>query len=121
MTGITYQPAATPTANGNVALSRIFRLRTRIEDPIAATKTYNPPGITRSAEVLGGANPAIVEVKECSKLKAFVRRLFVASSAEAAYLCRKRRELATCSARRSVGVRPRVGSGVNGVESEGEE
>lgn len=77
--------------------------------------------MTRSPDVFGGASPTIVEVKECSKLKAFVRRLFVASSAEAAYLCKNRRELATCSARRSVGVRPRVGSGVNGVGSEGEE
>jgi len=119
VTGIMYHPAATPTASGKVARRRIFRFRTRMEEPIAATKTYNPPGITRSAEFFGGARPATVEVKECSRLKALVRRAFVASSADAAYLCKKRRELATCAARRSVGVRPagRVGSGVNGEVS----
>lgn len=77
----------------------------------------------RSADVLGGARPATVEVKECSMLKALVRREFVASSADAAYLCRKRRDWAICAVRRSVGVRPagRVGSGVNGVVFEGVE
>jgi hypothetical protein len=70
---------------------------------------------------LGGAKDATVEVKDCSRLKALVRRELAASSAEAAYLCRKRRDWATWTVRRSVGERDvgLEGPGINGEVSVG--
>jgi hypothetical protein len=75
-----------------------------MEEPIAAMSTYIPPGISFSCEPFGGAREATVEVKDFSRLNAPVRRLLVLSSAEAAYLWRKRREFAICWVRRSVGL-----------------
>jgi hypothetical protein len=82
--GMIAHPAPMPTASGNDARRRIFLFRTRIDEPIAAIRTYIPPGMSFSWEPFGGAREATVDVKDFSRLKASVNTLLVLSSAEAA-------------------------------------
>src|ERR1700753_2664547 len=93
-----------PTRRGSENRIGIDRLRVRICVPMAATRTYKPFGRMRSLDSLGGARPAIVEVKECSNRKVSVRALLAAYSNLTAEECIASRSLLIWPARRSVGV-----------------
>ncbi len=82
VTGIRYQPAAIPTANGNVVRSKMPLFREMIEPVSVATSTYIAPGSSCSPVSGLGAKDATVLLKSVSLRNAQLRKRLKLVSAE---------------------------------------